>query len=70
MDFLMLLPGRRRAVLELDGMHHYAREDGSADPSQYARAVRTVQRLEGAGPYPGQGRRARGAAPAADPQDR
>ena len=43
------------------------------DPAVVAgrqRAVRTVQRVEGAGPDPRQGRRPRGAAPEPDPQDR
>ncbi|WP_344257218.1 hypothetical protein [Terrabacter carboxydivorans] len=39
MDFLLLLPGRRRVVLEVDGRHHYARTDGTADPGAYARMV-------------------------------
>ena len=38
MDFLMLLPGRQRIVLEIDGKHHYA--DGErADPRRYAKMV-------------------------------
>lgn len=39
MDFLLLLPNRRRVVLEVDGKHHYATED-RADPTRYARTVR------------------------------
>src|SRR5215218_9307571 len=45
MDFLLLLPGQRRVVLELDGKQHYAREDGTADPARYAEMVREDRRL-------------------------
>ncbi|MEU8789758.1 hypothetical protein [Streptomyces sp. NPDC048643] len=37
MDFLMLLPGSRRVVLEVDGVQHYTREQGSIpDSGRYA----------------------------------
>ncbi|MFE7393215.1 hypothetical protein [Streptomyces sp. NPDC057582] len=37
MDFLMLLPGNRRVVLEVDGMQHYTRNGGSKpDSAKYA----------------------------------
>ncbi|MFE6022878.1 hypothetical protein ACFQ6O_41300 [Streptomyces sp. NPDC056441] len=37
MDFLMLLPGNRRIVLEVDGMQHYTRNGGSKpDSAKYA----------------------------------
>ena len=36
MDFLMLLPGRARVVIECDGRQHYADDDGRADPHRYA----------------------------------
>ncbi|MFG2775050.1 hypothetical protein [Streptomyces sp. NPDC048350] len=37
MDFLMLLPGNRRVVLEVDGMQHYTRNAGTeADSTKYA----------------------------------
>ncbi|AEM88743.1 hypothetical protein [Streptomyces violaceusniger] len=37
MDFLMLLPGNRRVVLEVDGMQHYTRNRGSKpDSAKYA----------------------------------
>jgi very-short-patch-repair endonuclease len=39
MDFLMLLPGRRRVVLEVDGAQHYS-EAGRPSPSVYAQTVR------------------------------
>ena len=39
MDFLLLLPHGQRLVLEVDGMHHYAR-DGRADPQVHATTVR------------------------------
>lgn len=45
MDFLLLLPSRRRVVLEVDGRHHYARPDGTADPRAYARMVLEDRRL-------------------------
>ncbi|MEV6534900.1 hypothetical protein AB0M86_35830 [Streptomyces sp. NPDC051639] len=37
MDFLMLLPGNRRVVLEVDGMQHYTRDEGTVpDSARYA----------------------------------
>jgi len=36
MDFLMLLPNGIRVVIEVDGAHHYANEDGIANPMKYA----------------------------------
>ncbi|MFD8079494.1 hypothetical protein ACFV3E_43560 [Streptomyces sp. NPDC059718] len=37
MDFLMLLPGSRRVVLEVDGSQHYTRNNGiEPDPAKYA----------------------------------
>jgi len=45
MDFLLLLPGRRRVVLEIDGKHHYARVDGMADPWAYAAMMAEDRRL-------------------------
>ncbi len=37
MDFLMLLSGNRRVVLEVDGMQHYTRNDGTEpDSAKYA----------------------------------
>jgi very-short-patch-repair endonuclease len=39
MDFLLLLPQRRRVVLEVDGRHHYASSNGQADPHKYATMV-------------------------------
>ncbi|MFC8865384.1 hypothetical protein BCL80_1154 [Streptomyces avidinii] len=37
MDFLMLLPGNRRVVLEVDGMQHYTRDEGTKpDSAKYA----------------------------------
>jgi len=38
MDFLLLLPGGVRIVLEMDGQHHYA-EDGYASPRLYSKMV-------------------------------
>ena len=48
MDFLMLLPGRIRVVIEVDGKHHYADGD-DASPSRYAEMVREDRRLRLAG---------------------
>lgn len=36
MDFLLLLPRRRRVVIELDGIQHYADDNRIADPARYA----------------------------------
>ena len=36
MDFLLLLPRRRRVVIELDGIQHYADDNRVADPARYA----------------------------------
>lgn len=49
MDFLLLLPRRRRVVVELDGRQHYADEQGSASPERYARMMREDRRLRLAG---------------------
>ena len=48
MDFLLLMPGRRCVVLEIDGKHHYAKDD-RADPHAYARMVSEDRRLRLAG---------------------
>lgn len=45
MDFLLLLPGRRRVVLELDGIQHYADECKRADPHRYAEMVSADRQL-------------------------
>lgn len=45
MDFLLLMPGNARIVLEVDGMHHYA-TDGKPDPEQYARNVHADRELK------------------------
>jgi hypothetical protein len=39
MDFLLLLPSRRRIVIELDGVQHYADDSEHADPARYAAMV-------------------------------
>jgi very-short-patch-repair endonuclease len=36
MDFLMLLPNNIRVVIEVDGRHHYADENGESSPRKYA----------------------------------
>lgn len=48
MDFLLLLPGGVRVVIEIDGKHHYCDSDGRPSPRLYAemmaadRALRLV----------------------------
>lgn len=48
MDFLLLLPGGVRVVIEIDGKHHYSDTDGRSNPRLYAemmgadRALRIV----------------------------
>lgn len=49
MDFLLLLPGRRRVVLEVDGKQHYADANGQASPTRYAEMVRADRELRLAG---------------------
>ncbi|MFZ6638545.1 hypothetical protein ACO0LL_02330 [Undibacterium sp. TC4M20W] len=44
MDFLMLLDGRIRVVIEVDGQQHYS-ESGKASPTQYAKMVEEDRRL-------------------------
>lgn len=39
MDFLLLLPRGMRIVLEVDGKHHYSKQDGYANPAGYADMV-------------------------------
>lgn len=49
MDFLLLLPQGVRVVIEVDGKHHYAGEDGSADVQRYAQMVMADRDLKLAG---------------------
>ena len=46
MDFLMLLRNAIRIVIEIDGKQHYANEDGSASPRQYAEMVSEDRRIK------------------------
>jgi hypothetical protein len=39
MDFLMLLPGGARVVIEIDGKQHYTDENGQPSPAKYAAMV-------------------------------
>lgn len=39
MDFLLLLTGGVRVIVEIDGQQHYSNEDGTASPQQYAKLV-------------------------------
>jgi len=49
MDFLLLLPQGVRVVLEVDGKHHYARDDGMADSTRYATMMAADRELKLAG---------------------
>jgi hypothetical protein len=49
MDFLLLLPGGRRVVLEVDGKTHYAETSGEASPKRYAEMVSADRDLRLAG---------------------
>ena len=49
MDFLLLLPRRRRVVIELDGKQHYADTSGIASPKRYAEMMREDRALRLAG---------------------
>lgn len=49
MDFLLLLDRRRRVVLEVDGVQHYADRQGRASPPRYAEMVSADRGLRLAG---------------------
>lgn len=53
MDFLMLLPDRRRVVIEVDGQHHYAvnpyTPEAKPSPRFYAEMVAEDRRIRLAG---------------------
>jgi len=49
MDFPLLLPHRRRVVIELDGVHYYADDQQRADPRRYAQMVTHDRALQLAG---------------------
>lgn len=49
MDFLMLFPGGARIVIEVDGVQHYANEEGQASPQTYARMAKGDRELKLAG---------------------
>ena len=49
MDFLLLLAGRRRVVVEVDGIHHYSDEAGTPSPRKYAEMVGADRDLRLAG---------------------
>lgn len=49
MDFLLLLPGRRRVVLEVDGIQHYADPQRRAAPDRYAQMAAEDRKLRLAG---------------------
>jgi hypothetical protein len=49
MDFLLLLPRRRRVVIELDGVQHYADASGRAEPARYAAMAAADRELRLAG---------------------
>jgi very-short-patch-repair endonuclease len=49
MDFLLLLPYNVRVVIEVDGKHHYADNNGIADASRYAAMMAADRELRLAG---------------------
>jgi hypothetical protein len=49
MDLLLLLPRRRRVVIELDGVQHYADASGCADPVHHATMAAADRELRLAG---------------------
>lgn len=49
MDFLMLLPGRNRVVVEVDGQQHYTNHRGTPSPRMYAKMMAEDRRLRLAG---------------------
>lgn len=49
MDYLLLIQGGVRVVIEVDGMHHYAKPQGQADGSKYATMVAGDRELKLAG---------------------
>jgi very-short-patch-repair endonuclease len=48
MDFLLLLPGRRRVVIEVDGVQHYS-DEGHPSPRKYSEMVSEDRALRLAG---------------------
>ncbi len=44
-DFLMILPNLKRIIIEIDGKHHYSKDDGRADPHRYAEMVKVDREL-------------------------
>lgn len=49
MDFLLLLPGGSRVVIEIDGKHHYSDTDGRSSPRLYAQMMAADRALRLAG---------------------
>lgn len=49
MDFLLLLPGGIRVVIEIDGKHHYSDSDGLPSPRLYAEMMEADRALRLAG---------------------
>ncbi len=49
MDFLLLLPGDARVVIEVDGKHHYADDDRRPNPRKYAEMMAADRDLRLAG---------------------
>ena len=49
MDFLMLLPNNIRVVIEVDGKHHYADEQGRVSPHKYGSMMAADRDLRLAG---------------------
>ncbi len=49
MDFLLLMPGRRRVVIEVDGVQHYSDDAGRPSPKIYSEMTAEDRRLRLAG---------------------
>lgn len=49
MDFLLLMPGNVRVVIEVDGKHHYTDNEGRPSPAKYGAMVAADRELRFAG---------------------
>lgn len=45
-DFLLIMPNLKRIIIEIDGKHHYANDDGRANVHKYAEMVKTDRALK------------------------
>jgi very-short-patch-repair endonuclease len=46
MDFLLLLPGGIRVIVEVDGKHHYSTDDGRSSPQRYSEMMAADRALK------------------------